>query len=263
MDSEPGQRHPNYVVLNLVGYGLARFEDDLIAALGFASKAQLYRDLIARGVAKTRGTLKNRQDLFNPLVRGGRIGWWQNGDRYLHRKTQLDSLFGQFSFAEYASMLLKYLQAEFPEPGARKQSLPPLMKSQFQQLQETGVEAEMFFLQNYRQVELFGHATIDDARQLGDGYDFQLAIGDKYWLAEVKGLRLTTGAIRLTEKEYKRAQEFRSQFCLVVVSSLDKRPAMSPIFDPLPKLRLTQRVIVSEQLYYHTAAIDWISLHAQ
>ena len=202
MDAEPGQRHPNYVALNLVGYGLAKFEDLLVAALGLKSKAALYRDLIARGVAKTRGTLKNRQDLFNPLLRGGNVGWWQNGDRYLHRKTQLDSLFGGLGATAYAAMLKKYLQAEFPTPGAPKQTLPPLLKSQFQQLQETGVEAELYFLQNFRKVGAFAEASIEDARQLGDGYDFQLAAGATYWVAEVKGLRSKRGAIRLTEKEF-------------------------------------------------------------
>lgn len=262
MDSESGQRHPNYVGLNIVGYGLARFENDLIAALGFDSKAALYRDLIARGLAKTRGTLKNRQDLFNPLVRGGRIGWWQNGDRYLHRKTQLDGLFGRLAVAEYAMMLNNYLQAEFPEPGARKQSLPPLMKSQFRQLQETGVEAEMYFLQNYQQVSLFADAAIDDARQLGDGYDFQLTLGSVYWLAEVKGLRTRTGAIRLTQNEFDKATEFRERFCLIVVACLDKRPTMSAIFDPLPSLHLTRRTVVCEQVYYHTGLLDWTELVA-
>jgi hypothetical protein len=257
VDSESRQRHPNYVGLNLVGYGLARFEGDLIAALGFDSKAALYRDLLARGLAKTRGTLKNRQDLFNPLVRGGRIGWWQNGERYLHRKTQLDGLFGRHDAAQYAIMLNKYLEAEFPEPGTRKQPLPPIMKSQFRQLQETGVEAEMFFLQNYRKVGLFAHAAIEDARQLGDGYDFQLTLGSAYWIAEVKGLRTRRGAIRLTQNEFDKATEFGGRFCLVVVMSLDKRPAMLPMFDPLPRLHLTRRTVVCEQVYYHTRVIEW------
>lgn len=158
MDAEPGQRHPNYVALNLVGYGLAKFEEQLITALGFRSKADLFRDLILRGLAKTRGTLKNRQDLFNPLVRGGKVGWWQNGDRYRHRKTQLDGLFGGLDPTDYAAMLSKVLDAEFPEPGQPKRALPPLMKSQFQQLQKTGAEAELYFLQNYRMVPDFVRA---------------------------------------------------------------------------------------------------------
>ncbi|MEA3188869.1 MAG: hypothetical protein QOD99_2699 [Chthoniobacter sp.] len=262
MDAAPGQRHPNYVGLNLVGYGLAKFEDKLIGALGFDSKADLYRDLVARHLAKTRGTLKNRQDLFNPLVRGGRVGWWQNGDRYLHRKIQLDTMFGDLSAKAYAAMLRQYLHAEFPAVGEAKQPLPPLMKSKFRQLQETGVEAELFFMHNYRQVGAFADAAIEDGRQLGDGYDFQLAHGGEYWLAEVKGLRTRMGAIRLTENEFKRAEEFRSHFCLVVVSALDTRPVMAPIFDPLSLVRLNRKTIVSEQIYYHSQALEWTALVA-
>lgn len=262
MDAAPGQRHPNYVGLNLVGYGLAKFEDKLIGALGFDSKAELYRDLVARHVAKTRGTLKNRQDLFNPLVRGGKVGWWQNGDRYLHRKIQLDTMFGDLSVKAYAAMLRQYLHAEFPGVGEAKQPLPPLMKSRFRQLQETGVEAELFFMHNYRQVRTFADAAIEDGRQLGDGYDFQLAHGGEYWLAEVKGLRTRMGAIRLTENEFKRAEEFRGHFCLVVVSALDTRPLMAPIFDPLSLVRLNRKTIVSEQIYYHSQALEWTALIA-
>jgi len=70
----------------------------------------------------------------------------------------------------------------------------------------------MYFLQNYQQVSLFADAAIDDARQLGDGYDFQLTLGSVYWLAEVKGLRTRTGAIRLTQNEFDKATEFRERF---------------------------------------------------
>ena len=75
MKTKPsGTKHDNYEVLNLVGYGLAKFEKDLIQELGFKTKTALYEHLIKRRLAKTVGTLKNRQDLFNPLVRGGRVG---------------------------------------------------------------------------------------------------------------------------------------------------------------------------------------------
>jgi hypothetical protein len=217
MDAEPGQRHPNYVGLNLVGYGLAKFENELVTLLGFATKAELFRDLIARRLSKTRGTLKNRQDLFNPLVRGGKIGWWQNQDRYLHRKTQLDSLFGNLSATEYAVMLSRYLDAEFPTPGVPQQSLPPLMRSQFRRLQETGAEAEAFFLQNYRQIAMFTNAAIEDARQFGDGYDFQLSLQSTYWLAEVKGVRAQVGAIRLTLQRYSRLGDARCRDSLAAL----------------------------------------------
>lgn len=262
MEAASGKRHPNYVGLNLVGYGLAKFEDTLTGALGFESKAEFFRDLVSRGIAKTRGTLKNRQDLFNPLVRGGQVGWWQNGDRYLHRKIQLDTMFGALSAKAYAAMLRQYLHSEFPRAGEAKQPLPPLMKSKFQQLQETGVEAELYFMHNYRQVGTFANAALEDARQLGDGYDFQLALGGEYWLAEVKGLRTRMGAIRMTENEFKRAEEYRGHFCLVVVSALDTRPLLAPIFDPLSLVRLNRKTILSKQISYHSQALEWRTLTA-
>ena len=74
MSKPSGSRHANYEIVNLVGYGLAKFEGDLVSALGFKMKTALFNHLIQRGVAETRGTLRNRQDLFNPLVRNKKAG---------------------------------------------------------------------------------------------------------------------------------------------------------------------------------------------
>jgi hypothetical protein len=262
MQSTPGQKHPNYVGLNLVGYGLAKFEGGLLQALGFNTKADLYRDLIARQLAKTRGTIKNRQDLFNPLVRGGKIGWWQNGNRYIHRKMHLDALFGSLDAHAYALMLTQYLDAEFPGEGKKSLLLPPLLKSRFQQLQETGAEGEFYFLQNYRQIGAFAEAEIEDGRLMGDGYDFQLSLGSQFCLAEVKGLRTDSGSIRLTANEFNKAEEYRASFCLVVISGLDSRPLMAPIFDPLSHLHLDRKTIVAAQVYYQSTTLEWKALVA-
>ncbi|HBI44011.1 MAG TPA: hypothetical protein DDY78_14345 [Planctomycetales bacterium] len=110
MDKPSGVKHTNYEILNLIGYGLAKFEGQLVAALSFKTKSALFNHLIVRGVATTRGTLKNRQDLFNPLVRNAKVGWWQNENRYLHRKVLLDSLFGELDAIRYAAVVENYLQ---------------------------------------------------------------------------------------------------------------------------------------------------------
>ena len=37
--AEPSSiKHQNYEILNLIGYGLAKFESDLVSALGFKTK---------------------------------------------------------------------------------------------------------------------------------------------------------------------------------------------------------------------------------
>lgn len=257
MNKPTGSRHENYEVLNLIGYGLAKFEGQLVTALGFKTKSALFNSLIARGVAKTRGTLKNRQDLFNPLVRNAKVGWWQNGDRYLHRKTLLDSLFGDLDVAGYAAMLENYLQTYFPIAGELVKPIVPILKSKFRQLQETGIEAELFFMNNYRTIGRFADGALQDARLFGDGYDFQIAVEDEYFLAEVKGVRGNTGGIRFTNNEFNKAEEFRDKFCLAVVSSLEAVPRIKVFFDPLSELKFNRQTIQSEQVFYSTSARRW------
>lgn len=195
MNKPSGIRHSNYEILNLIGYGLAKFESDLVAALGFKTKSALFKYLIERGVAKTIGTLKNRQDLFNPLVRQAKVGWWQNKDRYLHRKTLLDSLFGQLDAVGYGTLVENYLQTYFPVSGEKPKAIVPILKSMFRQLQETGSEAELFFMNCFRTVERLKDGVLEDARLFGDGYDFQIALPQCYILAEVKGVRGSSGGI--------------------------------------------------------------------
>lgn len=257
MKKPSGTRHTNYEILNLIGYGLAKFEGDLVASLGFKTKSALFRHLIDRGVAETRGTLKNRQDLFNPLVRRAKIGWWQNEDRYLHRMVFLDSLFGELNAASYGAVVESYLQTYFPIAGEKPKAIVPILKSKFRQLQETGSEAELFFMNSFRTVERLKDGVLEDARMFGDGYDFQITLAASYILAEVKGVRGSTGGIRLTENEFLKAKEFKCDYCVAVVSQLEAVPRISVFFNPLELLPLTKQSIISEQVYYSSPVRRW------
>lgn len=225
--------------------------------MGFSTKSAFFQYLIARGVAETVGTLKNRQDLFNPLVRNEKIGWWQNGDRYLHRKLLLDSLFGSLGSSEYAVLLKMYLETYFPILGERPASTIPILKSKFRQLQETGCEAEQFFLGSYTRLTEFKDSTIEDARLFGDGYDFQIKLVAGYKLVEVKGVRKSRGSIRMTQNEYKKAQEYTDDYCLAVISRLEGSPSIHLIFDPVNRLALTESTISSEQIYFTSDNRHW------
>jgi Domain of unknown function (DUF3883) len=257
MNKPSGVKHDNYEVLNLVGYGLAKFEKDLVAAMQFQTKTALYGELLQRGVANTVGTLKNRQDLFNPLVRGGKTGWWQNGDRYLHRKILLDSLFGGLDASGYAAMLQSYLHAYFPLPTETATTLPPILTSRFRQMQETGREAELIFINAYPSYGQFASGVLEDARLFGDGYDFQITLPNSFVLVDVKGVRATEGSVRLTEKEYARAGEYKHAYCLAVVSNLIKVPRIRLIFDPLSSIILTRQSIQTEQFFYTSPKLQW------
>ncbi len=257
MAKTSGVRHANYEILNLIGYGLAKFEKELVAALGFDTKAALFDHLIGRGVASTVGTLKNRQDLFNPLVRKAKVGWWLNQDRYLHRKLLLDSLFGDLDVADYASVITSYLQESFPIPGEARQPTAPLLKSKYRQLQETGREAELFFMTSFRPVARFKNGVLGDARLFGDGYDFQITVPDGHVRAEVKGVREHSGGVRLTENEYLKADEFKENYCLVVVSRLETTPRITVVFNPLAVLPFARQLVASEQVTYTSPSRRW------
>jgi hypothetical protein len=98
-------RHENYELLNLLGYGLAKFNMDFVREFGFKTKTAFYEYIVLLKVADTTGVVKNRQDLFDPFFDSGRKGWWQKGEAYIHRKILIDSLFGDLNPSQYAGMV--------------------------------------------------------------------------------------------------------------------------------------------------------------
>ena len=90
----------------------------------------------------------------------------------------------------------------------------PIVKSKFKQLQETGNEAEFFFMSNYKTVPIFESGLLQDARLWGDGYDFQIQLQEKFVLAEIKGVRNKNGSIRITQNEFVKAEEYKDDYFL-------------------------------------------------
>ncbi|MBA2380151.1 MAG: DUF3883 domain-containing protein [Blastocatellia bacterium] len=250
-----GNRHVNYEILNLIGYGLAKFSDDFIKQFGFTIKTAFYNFCVEIGVADTVGTVKNRMDLFDPFFpENGRMGWWQKGDAYIHRKVFIDSLFGSEDVKGFANIVKAELRALSPIsiPKIRAPKLKPIAKSRFKQLQKTGLQAEMFFLANYNSIEMFEGGLIEDARLFGDGYDFQVDKNKNTFLAEIKGIREKRGKLRLTEKEYKKAEEYKDDYVLTVVSNLNDIPIFKIFRNPAKNLAFEKKDILPRmQIEYH------------
>jgi len=252
-----GTKHNNYEILNLIGYGLAKYDLRFIKQFGFQTKTEFYEDMLTKGVAETIGTIKNRQDLFDPFFDNGRKGWWQKGDAYKHRKILIDSLFGDLNVKLYADVVKLHLESKFGAKEKIAEQTSPILRSKFKQLQNTGQEAELYFIGNYQTIDVFKGGKLEDARLFGDGYDFQIESALKYFLVEVKGVRTKLGSIRFTENEYAKAKEYKNDFALVVVANLAETPKFGIVFDPISNLKLTPKEIKSKQVNYHTAALTW------
>ncbi|WP_044171569.1 DUF3883 domain-containing protein [Flectobacillus major] len=246
-----GNKHENYEILNLLGYGLAKFDNEFIKEFGFETKLSFFEYFVELGLVETGSVVKNRMDLFDPFFNNNRKGWWQKGDAYIHRKLLIDSLFGNENVVGYSNIVKLYLKNEFNVTGIFV-DVKPIIKSRFKKLQETGLEAELYFMNNYNSIEAFKNGTIEDARLYGDGYDFQINVNENSFLAEVKGIRAKKGKFRLTENEYFKAKEYENDYIVTLVLNLDNIPTFLTIDNPLKNLKFEERVIKSKEIReYH------------
>jgi len=253
----PDSKHKNYYTLNLKGYGLAKFGALFVKQMGFQTKQAFYKHIIHIGVSETTGVVKNRQDLFDPFFDNHRKGWWQKGNTYIHRKEFIDSLFGELNAEEYAGIVALHLETEFGGGTKKEAETKPILKSKFKQLQLTGKEAELYFIHNFKEIDWFQNGVLEDARLFGDGYDFQIQVDSRYYLAEVKGVRETAGNIRLTEREFEKAKEYQGDYALSIVSNLNDHPKISIVFDPIKQIEFSKRMTNCRQLSYHSKAVTW------
>ncbi len=247
-----GSKHQNYEILNLIGYGLSKFNDNFIREFGFSTKTAFYNYCVENNIADTVGTVKNRMDLFDHFFpENGRVGWWQKGDAYIHRKILIDSLFGNEEVKGYANIVKLYLKESYKIEGLLV-DVKPITKSRFRKMQETGLEAELYFLNNYNSVDIFKNGIIEDARLFGDGYDFQVNVNESFLLAEVKGIREKKGKFKLTENEYNKALEYKNDYIITLVMNLNDIPTFLTIDNPVNSLKFERKIITPKSVNeYH------------
>lgn len=243
-------------IMNLIGYGLAKFDNAFVKEFNLPSKAAFGRYVVQLGLAKTEKAVSNRMDSFDPYFENGRRGWFQRNQRE-HVKLYIDSLFGNEDVHGYANIVKLYIKDFNSNIDIATDIISPTQKSRFKQLQETGKEAEFYFQNNYQQIPIFVNGLIEDARLWGDGYDFQIQCNSEYLLAEVKGLRTEKGSIRMTQNEYKKAVEYKNNYVLVVVSNLQDTPKLSYIENPSQVISLTPKETNSVQINYYSDILNW------
>jgi hypothetical protein len=231
-----GNKHENYEILNLIGYGLSKFNSSFIKEFGFKTKNSFYEYFVENGIANTAGTVKNRMDLFDHFFpNNGRKGWWQKGNAYIHRKQIIDNLFGNEDAHQFANIVKLFLKENYKLKDILV-DVKPIVKSRFRKLQETGLEAELYFMNNFNSISVFKNGKLEDARLFGDGYDFQIDVNESSYLAEIKGIRASKGRFRMTENEYKKAQEYKHDYLITLVLNMNDLPTFKIIENPIENL---------------------------
>ena len=190
-------------------------------------------------------------DLFDPYFENNRKGWWQKAEVYRFRKDLIDAMFGNEDVHCYAEILKMLLASEGEKTGITIVE-KPIIRTKFKRLQETGMEAENYFILNFDKEEKFQGGLLTDARLYGDGYDFQVDVQEHSHLAEVKGIRKSKGRIRLTSREYEKAKEFKSDFILSLVTNLDDIQKLVLIDNPLNHFEFKKSIIKNEVIEYRS-----------
>lgn len=241
-----GNKHQNYEILNLIGYGLSKFDNDFIKEFGFNTKSDFFNYFVKIGIVETGSVVKNRMDLFDPFFPNNRKGWYQKGNAYIHRKHLIDSLFGNEDVKGFSNIVKLYLKENYKIKELFVE-IKPIVKSRFKKLQETGLEAELYFMNNFNEIPSFKNGILEDARLYGDGYDFQINIDEKSFLAEIKGIREKKGKFRLTEKEYITASEYKNDYIITLVLNMNELPMFLTIENPINNLKFEEKIIKSKE----------------
>lgn len=244
-------KHENYELLNLLGYGLAKFDNAFINEFGFQNKSKFFEFFVEKGIVKTASVVKNRMDLFDYFFpQNPRKGWWQKGNAYIHRKILIDSLFGNEDVKGFANIVKFVLKNDYKLNFQTNASI--FLETKFRKMQNTGLEAELFFQNNFEKIELLKGGKCEDARLYGDGYDFFIRTKTSDYLCEIKGIRGTSGGFRLTQNEFEKARNFKENYLLVAVLNLSAIPKFSHFLNPLDKLKFKEKIIFQKEIKeYH------------
>ena len=246
----------NKILTGFIGLGLAKFDLNFAKEFGCNTKTAFNKLAVTLDLAKTEKAVSNRQDSFDPYFDNGRKGWWQRNQRE-HVKLFIDSLFGNENVKSFANIVKLFIKDYDKKLVLETTEVQPVIKSKFKQLQITGNEAEFFFMSNYKTLSVFEDGILEDARLWGDGYDFQIQLQEKFVLAEIKGVRNKNGAIRITQNEFDKAEEYKNDYFIVVVSNLSKTPQLNVIENPLKNIKFNRRELNSTQINYHSEHLNW------
>lgn len=216
----------------LLGLYLSKFDAEGISALGFSSFVEVY-NTFALAIGTKPATIKNYRDELDPYFPNARKGWHQRPLR-----DHCAIIFDEYKDADIGALqniVCSFVSVPLSEEEPSSQSQAQFQDNTFAKRLMTGKAAENFFVDNFSREPEFKDAELIDVTQTGCGYDFRLysKTEDVPFAVEVKGLRMTTGSLAMTDKEYRVATEIGDRYFLYIVKNFEEVPMAVNIRNPL------------------------------
>jgi hypothetical protein len=240
--------------LILTGLYLSKYDQLGLQMLGFDSFREAY-NVIAYALKSKPLSIKNYRDEFDPLFPNARKGRHKREVRAYC--LEIFNRFRHLDPQSFSGLVKSFFALEEDRGG----NLAPSGQqddgtSSFAQRLITGLAAEHYFESIHGELAEFKGYRLENTTQYGCGYDFRLRANpdDQEFLAvEVKGLRLKTGSLAMTPKEYEAASVLRDRFLLFVVRNFRETPTHEIFRDPLSSRLQFRRI---EQMVIQ---VSWVT----
>ncbi len=237
--------------LILAGLYLSKFDKLALDELGFISFQEAF-NILGFSLGGKPSSIKNYRDEFDPLFENNRKGWHKREMRgYLK---EIYDGFYQLDFFEFSELVKSTIITDYSLLSIGKTKKDIDYEKSIAKRILTGKAAEVYFMAEYKKIDIFSAYQIKDTTNLACGFDFRLTYEEAFYCIEVKGLNENKGSIQLTEKEFFVAQNLKSSFCLFIVKNFKEKPIHETIFDPLNsqlKFKEIKREII--QINYSTS----------
>ena len=237
----------------VLGYAMSRLDTDYLKCRNAKTWQQAYQEA-ALALSKPPATFDNLRDEFDPIHPNPRQGW-RNRPMRPDRERVVSEL-AEVSDDALIEMAARILQRDEEAVVEAIDALAVVTKVPANVAERllTGRRAEDYFLENSLHLINADPTEIIDLRLSAGGFDFGIRSRPET-AVEVKGLKLKSGGILFTDREWQEARRRRLNYLLVVVGNLAAEPIAQVIPDPHAILNATCTLQTSISAVWRSSVI--------
>jgi hypothetical protein len=238
----------------IVAYYLSKYDKEACRNLGFSTSSDAHKE-IGRVLGVNPNSIKNMRDEFDPLHDNPRVGWYQRPLRPSRAKV-VESFqdLGEEALRDVVLEILKNPEfkasedfSDIVQPISKRENSKK-RKSLFILRGPTGRKAEEFFIRFHQSEKHPVSGVLQDLRDYGCGYDFEIRTENEKYQIEVKGLDKDTGGIVFTSKEWDTAKAKGDTYFLAIVRNVSSTPEIQFIRNPGTQLTAKRNIFTTVQV---------------
>jgi hypothetical protein len=252
---------PENELAMIVAFYLSKYGERGLANLGYRSYRQAF-DSVGSLLGVKPNSVKNWRDEFDPFYDNNRKGWYRRGIRPTRVKVMeafdglsedaITEIVRDIVDPEKATTVASTLQATLAE--IEKADIAQAEASQreirYTPRGPTGRMAEEVFIAKFRAGLTPFTGELQDRRDEGVGFDFEVFSEQGSTLVEVKGLAKERGGISFTDKEWSVANQNQGIYFLGLVTDILASPKIGFLQNPAQHLNPAYYA-------YTTIAVNW------